>query len=154
MDSGHQQLLLHTEVWWLPHTKVLSWLFKLRDEIHILPWSEISIRTYWALTWLFLVSHAGVYGRYLQSFKCTQLEHTRRRHQIFSVEDKIEAMIKNIELWARCLSKTNFDYFQNLKTFLESVDEKLWNYVLGSFTQHLQIYAMHFLRVLSTSRWK
>jgi hypothetical protein len=72
-----------------------------------------------------LVNHAGIYGRYLHSFKCTQPEHARRRHQIFSVEDKIEAMIKNIELWAHRLSKTNFDSFQNLKTFLESVDEKL-----------------------------
>jgi hypothetical protein len=57
---------------------------------------------------------------------------------IFDVENKIEAMIKKIELWARCESKINFYAFQNLKTFLESAEEELSNEVLEFFTQHLQ----------------
>jgi hypothetical protein len=57
---------------------------------------------------------------------------------IFNVEDKIEAMIKKLELWARHLSKRNVDAFQNLKPFLESGDEELSNEVLEFFTQHLQ----------------
>jgi hypothetical protein len=57
---------------------------------------------------------------------------------IVNVEDKIEAMIKKLELWARRLSKRNFDAFQNLKTFLESAEEELSNEVLEFFTQRLQ----------------
>jgi hypothetical protein len=57
---------------------------------------------------------------------------------IFNVEDKIEAMIKKLELWARRLSKRNVDAFQNLNNFLESADEELSNEVLEFFTQHLQ----------------
>jgi hypothetical protein len=57
---------------------------------------------------------------------------------VFNVEDKIEAMIKKLELWTRRLSKRNFDAFQNLTTFLESADEELSNKVLEFFTQHLQ----------------
>jgi hypothetical protein len=57
---------------------------------------------------------------------------------IFNVEDKIEAMIKRLESWARRLSRRNFDAFQNLKTFLESADEELSNEVMEFFTQHLK----------------
>jgi hypothetical protein len=80
-----------------------------------------------------LVSCAGVYGGLLHLFKCTQLEDA-----IFNVDDKIEAMIKKLELWARCLSKRNFHAFRNLKTFLESTDEQLSNEVFEFFTQYLQ----------------
>jgi hypothetical protein len=47
-------------------------------------------------------------------------------------------VIKNLESWARHLSKRNFDSSQNLKTFLESADEVLSNEVLEFFIQHLQ----------------
>jgi hypothetical protein len=57
---------------------------------------------------------------------------------ILNVEDKIEAMIRKLESWARRLSKRNFDAFQNLKAILESANEELSNIVLEFFTQHLQ----------------
>jgi hypothetical protein len=61
-------------------------------------------------------------------------------------------MIKKLELWARRLSKRNFDAFQNLKTFLESADEELSNEVLDFFYPASARSAMQFSRVLSTSR--
>jgi hypothetical protein len=57
---------------------------------------------------------------------------------IFNIEDKIETMIKKLEVWARRLWKRNFDAFQNRKTFLESADEELSTEVLEFFIQHLQ----------------
>jgi len=34
MDSDHQQFLLHTELRWLSHGKVLSRFFELRNEVN------------------------------------------------------------------------------------------------------------------------
>jgi hypothetical protein len=59
--------------------------------------------------------------------------------------------MKKLELWARRLSKRNFDAFQNLKTFLESADEELSN-SLEIFYPASARFAMQFSRVLSTSR--
>jgi hypothetical protein len=56
---------------------------------------------------------------------------------IFNVEDKIEALIKKLELWARRLSN-KFRCVSKLKTFLESANKELLNEVLEFFTQHLQ----------------
>jgi hypothetical protein len=139
MDSDHQQLLLHTEVQWLSHGKVLSWLFELRDEIRVFfidlespltltkclnDYSWLAVLTYMAD----ILTHLNALNLSMQGGGIT----------IFNVEDKIEAMIKKLELRAHRLSKRNFDAFQNLKTFLESVDEELSNEVLEFFTQHLQ----------------
>jgi hypothetical protein len=118
---------------------VLSRLFESRDEIRIF---FIDLEPPFALTerlneysWLAVLvymadifTHLNVINLGMQGGGIT----------IFNVKDKIEAMIKKLELWAHRLSKRNFDAFQNLKTFQESADEQLSNEVLAFFTQHLR----------------
>jgi len=43
---------------------------------------------------------------------------------IFKVEDKIEVMMKKLELWSFCLSKKNYDPFANLKNVIKSTEDE------------------------------
>ena len=56
---------------------------------------------------------------------------------ILKVEDKIEAMIKKLELWSLRLSKKNYDPFPNLKNFIESTEEELSDKDSKYFIQHM-----------------
>ncbi|XP_069063693.1 zinc finger BED domain-containing protein 5-like [Pleurodeles waltl] len=139
MDSDHRQLLLHIEVRWLLRGRVLSRVFELRDEIRVF---FTELESPFALderlhdyTWLAMLAyvadiftHLNVLNLSMQGVGIT----------IFNVEDKIEAMIKKLDLWARRLSQRNFDSFRNLTTFLESADDELAKEVLDFFIQHLQ----------------
>jgi hypothetical protein len=134
MDSDHQQLSLHTEVRWLSRGKVLSRLFGLRDEIRVF---FTDLESQFALTeilndysWLAVLAYMAEIFNHLNSLN---LSMQGGGITIFNVKGKIEAM-----MWARRLSKRNFDAFQNMKTSLESADEELSNEVLEFFTQHLQ----------------
>jgi hypothetical protein len=118
---------------------VLSRLFELRDEVRVF---FIDLESPFTLTerlndysWLAVLAYMADIFTHLNTLN---LSMQGGGITIFNVEDKIEAMIKKLELWARRLSKRNFDAFQNLKTFLESADEELSNEVLEFFTQHLQ----------------
>jgi hypothetical protein len=139
MDSDDQQLLLHTEVGRLSRGKVLSRLFELRDKIRVF---FMVMESPFALTerlnnysWLAVLAYMADIFIHLNALNLSMQGGVIT---IFNVEDKIEAMIKKLELWARRLSKINVNPFQNLKTFLESADEELSKEVLELFTQHLQ----------------
>jgi hypothetical protein len=153
VDNGHHQLLLHTEVLWLFRGIVLSRIFELRNEIRVF---FIDLESPFALTellndysWSAVLAYMADIFTHLNALN---LSMQGGGVTIFNVKDKIEAMIKQLELWARRLSKRNFDAFQNRKTFLESADEELSKEVLEFFTHHLQDNEMQFSRVLSTSR--
>jgi hypothetical protein len=112
MDSDHQQLLLHTEVRWLSRGKVLSRLFESRDEIRMF---FIDLESPFALTerlndysWLAALAYMADIFTYLNALN---LSMQGGGITIFNVEDKIEEMIKKLELWARLLSKKKFQCF-------------------------------------------
>lgn len=114
--SEHYQLLLHSEIRWLSRGKGLSRLFELRHEVRLFFIEHKSSFTLserlndfsWLASLAYLsdiFAHLNVFNLSLQGSHVT----------IFKVEDKIEAMIKKLELWNLRLSKKNYDSFQNLK---------------------------------------
>ncbi|CAI6357184.1 unnamed protein product [Macrosiphum euphorbiae] len=135
MDSEHYQLLLHSEIRWLSRGKVLSRLFELYMRLnyfssninHHLRLNDFS----WLASLAYLsdiFSHLNVLNLSLQGSHVT----------IFKVEDKIEAMIKKLELWNLRLSKKNYDSFQNLNNFLELTEEELSGEVFKYIKQHIE----------------
>jgi hypothetical protein len=98
MDSDHKQLLLHTEVRWLSRDKVLSQLFELRDDRVFF----IDLESPFALTerlndnsWLAVLAYMADIFIHLNALN---LSMQGGGITIFNVEDKIEAMIKKLEL--------------------------------------------------------
>lgn len=137
MDSEHYQLLLHSEIRWLSRGKVLSRLFELKDEVRLFfiehksfSLSERMNDYSWLATLAYLsniFTHLNALNLSLQGTHIT----------IFKVEDKIEAMIKKLELWSLRLSKKNYDPFPNLKNFIESTEEELSDKDSKYFIQHM-----------------
>ncbi|XP_025416803.1 zinc finger BED domain-containing protein 5-like [Sipha flava] len=139
MDSEHYQLLLHSEIRWLSRGKVLSRLFKLRHEVRLffiehkssITLSERLNDFSWLASLAYLsdiFAHLNVLNLSLQGSHVT----------IFKVEDKIEAMIKKLELWNLRLSKKNYDSFQNFNNFLELTKEELSGEVSKYIKQHIE----------------
>lgn len=137
MDSEHNQLLLHCEVRWLSRGKVLSRFWELRDEIRLFL-MEQQFQLHDRLTdfsWLVklaylsdIFTHLNMLNLNLQGKKIT----------VFQVEDKIEAMIKKLELWYNRLSNRNYETFPNLTNFLGSTDEVLSEDDTSLIAQHLK----------------
>ncbi|KAL4136257.1 hypothetical protein QTP88_007808 [Uroleucon formosanum] len=107
MDSEHYQLLLHSEIR-CERVNDYSWLATLAYLSDIF-------------------THLNALNLSLQGTHIT----------IFKVEDKIEAMIKKLELWSLRLSKKNYDPFPNLKNFIETTEEELSDKDSKYFIQHM-----------------
>uniref|UniRef100_K7GJF8 DUF4371 domain-containing protein n=1 Tax=Pelodiscus sinensis TaxID=13735 RepID=K7GJF8_PELSI len=105
MDSDHSQLL-HTEIHWLSRGKFLSHLLQLRDEVRIF------FAHHFELTKLAYLANIFSYRNGLN------LSVQRKAVTIFHVHDKkIDAMIKNFDLWIAQLDQSNYDSFPNLSYF-------------------------------------
>ncbi|KAL4113130.1 hypothetical protein QTP88_016813 [Uroleucon formosanum] len=117
MDSEHYQLLLHSEIRWLSRGKVFSRLFEFKDEVRLFFIEHKSfslserVNDY---SWLAILAYLSDIFTHLNALNLN-LQGTHIT--IFKVEDKIEAMIKKLELWSLRLSKKNYDPFPNLKNF-------------------------------------
>jgi hypothetical protein len=139
IDNEHYKLLLHSKIRWLSRSKVLfSRLFELKDEVRLFSIEHKSfslserVNDYsWLATLAYLsdilFTHLNALNLSLQGIQVT----------IFKVEDKIEAMIKKLELWSLRLSKKNYDPFPNLEIFIESTEDKLSDNDFKYFIQHM-----------------
>lgn len=124
MESKHVTLLQHTEVHWLLRGKVLTQFFELRDELkgfftdHIFHLSDRLHDAEFLTRLAYLgdvFSHMNFLYLGLQGLSST----------IFNVRDKIEAMIKKLELFFFCINKDNTPVFLSLYDFLCANDLKL-----------------------------
>ena len=57
---------------------------------------------------------------------------------VFTVEDKVEAMIKKLDLWSERLKRGVFESFPTLNDFLAASDDDLTQEVRNLFIQHMQ----------------
>ena len=123
MDSENVTVLLHTEVRWLSRGKVLTRVFKLRQEISVFlaeknhEYATNFLDHEWVSKLAYL---ASVFD--MLSILNTSLQ--GKSSDIFSQVGKIDAFKRQIYCWANKVSKNDFSPFQFLNKFL-SKDSKV-----------------------------
>ncbi|XP_026093452.1 zinc finger BED domain-containing protein 5-like [Carassius auratus] len=137
MGSDHVQLLLHTEVRWLSRGRVLTRLFELRNEARIfLSDSNFPLSDRLSdFEWLAKLSYLSDIFNHLNG---VNLSLQGKSVTAFQVQNKIEATIKKLDIWAGRIRKSNSESFENLSHLLTEEAMSLPTLVKKLIEEHLQ----------------
>ena len=116
MGSDYVTLLQHTEVRWVSRGKVLTKHFLLRDELKVF-FTDHNIHLSDRLHDDEFLTRLAYLGDVFTRLNGLNLGLQGLSATIFNVLDKIEAMIKNLELFSVCINKDNTQVFPSLYDF-------------------------------------
>ena len=137
MGSYHEHLLLHSEIRWLSRGKVLTRLFELRDEVRLFLINSKFVLTHYLndFTWLSSLAYlADIFN--IMNILNSILQGTSVT--VFSVQDKIEATIKKLNLWCNRVEKGKYNSFHTLSDFIDFSEQPLPSDVAESMIEHMR----------------
>ncbi|KAK2709814.1 hypothetical protein QYM36_013479, partial [Artemia franciscana] len=136
MGLEHQHLLLHTEVRWLSHGKILNRLFELRQEVHMFlleqksAFSSLFENQDWVCRLAYL---ADIFDKLndlnlsMQGFWTDEL----------SLNSKMCAFIKKLEFWLKKVQRNSFSVFPTLDKFADDSEIDNLNTICDCIREHL-----------------
>ncbi|XP_060845984.1 zinc finger BED domain-containing protein 5-like [Rhopalosiphum padi] len=117
MGSDHIQLLLHTEVRWLSRGRMLCRLFELHSEVQLFL-GETNFELKDKLTDNLWITTLAYLSDIFNRLNVLNLSLQGKSINRFSMNDKIKAFIKIIEMISNNVSNENLQSFPNLEQFV------------------------------------